>query len=218
MFHLQNLEPTLIPSEEFAKIEKQQAGSLKIPASEWTSFKKRIYSQYNSAVNRDYQIALQIYSFLKEDSKAIRKYPYRKSFSLKIQEYNLFWDSVQRIEDSLFPSTETPSKLFKPKKKNFSLSTNQTKILVITNAQIEFCNITKTFFWTTVSGSDTIEEAHNHPLAQTIFSFLETIPWKRNSGGIIIDYEYEGMKFKDETIAYSFGPVGNKLSKNTNRN
>jgi len=199
-----------------------ERGSIKVPSSEWTSFKVKVKNAYNNLVQQDYNIALKLYQNLLEDAKGKRKYNFRYNLVINLQKLNLKWYRAERIETALFPPSEHLAtrrrKPFKPKKKNFNRINNQTEKIELGLASIGFSNLTKTFFWYVEENNRAVSEAHDDPFVKIIFEALTDVDWKRNSGGVIVgndEYNREATHpgGANNYITYSYGPIGLKISK-----
>jgi len=187
---------------------KEIFGFIKIPANQWSSFKRSILQKYNALLKRDYYYANILYQFLIEKKKTEKNFTFRKAFSLYIQEYNFHWDTVERIEKSLFKEANS-KKLYKPKAKNFKLATNQTKRIDIANFSFSFINSSKEIHLNI--HSLLLDEFEKHPILNFIFLNLDqNISWNRNSGGIIF------VSHRENILHHKiYGPIGNK-QKNSN--
>tara|TARA_B100000029_G_scaffold456360_1_gene484315 strand:+ start:38 stop:673 length:636 start_codon:yes stop_codon:yes gene_type:complete len=193
-----------------------ERGSVKIPASEWSKFKKSILSTYNTIIKRDFAIALNTYNYLKVSAKGRRNFNYKQSLMFKLQEANLNYDSYNRIERAMFPWNKDRKTPLKPKKKDFKLVNNQTEQLSLDGFSIGLSNKNKTLYWEVLENNHAVDEAHNHPIAMAVFSALNNVTWKRNSGGIIVandeynrqdDSPFGGGNY----VTHAFGPLGKNL-------
>ena len=193
-----------------------ERGSVKIPASEWSTFKKKILGAYNQIIKRDFALAVNSYNYLKVSAKGRRNYNYKQNLVLKLQEANLNWDSYNRIELSMFPLTETRTTPLKPKKKDFKLVNNQTEHIDLDEFGIGISNKNKTLYWEVSENNHAVDEAHNHPVTIAVFAALNNVSWKRNSGGIIVaNDEYnrqdDGPGGGGNYVTHAFGPLGENL-------
>lgn len=193
-----------------------QRGSVKIPASEWSTFKKSVLGAYNKIVKRDFALAVNAYNYLKVSAKGRRNYRYKQNLVLKLQEANLNWDSYNRIELSMFPLTETRTTPLKPKKKDFKLVNNQTEYIDLDEFGIGISNKNKTLYWEVTENNHAVDRAHNHPVTIAVFAALNNVNWKRNSGGIIVaNDEYnrqdDGPGGGGNYVTHAYGPLGENL-------
>lgn len=194
-----------------------EKGSVKIPADQWSAFKKTIIKTYNAYTERDYRLALNLYNYLKVSSKGKRNYNYKRELILKLQESNITWDSYQRIELSLFPAGKERKTPFKPKMKDFPKATNQTQHISVGVATIGLSNSNKTFYWDVQENNHAVAEAHSHPIVKTLFLTLAALDWKRNSGGIIVGNDEYNADSEEpgagsNYITHAYGPLGKGLA------
>ena len=103
------------------------SGTIKIPAKEWSAFRKAVIAAHNSYNERSFEIARDLHAKIKLDSKYKRNYPFRgKTFDAV---YNGGLSVPNHFKDLIYCSLLTgdyPAKLKLPKKKDFPKATLKT--------------------------------------------------------------------------------------------
>lgn len=197
-----------------------EEGTILIPSSEWTSLKRSVIDTFNAGMHQNFRLAERTYSHILEAGRTQRGFNYKDEAIAFLTRFNLNWQSMYLIEDSMFSPFKDGSlrrKPLKPKKKNFPFATNKTSSLDLGHAVVTLHNNLKQLHWRVLESDHAVEMAHTHPVAKTIFSRLKEIKWKRGSGGVILgNDEYNissGQGYLgggDDYLNYSFGPVGKK--------
>tara|TARA_Y100001970_G_scaffold285306_1_gene404631 strand:+ start:1242 stop:1871 length:630 start_codon:yes stop_codon:yes gene_type:complete len=196
-----------------------ERGTIKIPSTEWKSFKTKILTIANKIIERDYNLARKLYERIMKEGEDIRAFNYKNALRIAMQQENTHYDSSWRIEKSMFPFQAERRKPLKPKKKNFKSATNRTESLKLNGeATISFDNTMKTVTWNVPENNHAVEEAHEHLLGKALFTALGSVTWKRNSGGVLIgNNEYnKGDSMEGEGANYitaAYGPLGAKRLK-----
>ena len=200
-----------------------ERGRIKIPNTEWTILKSKILKAYNRLIDNDHTIATNTYNTIVNEGKGVRNFNYRSAaIAYLMRTHNLHYDSINRIELSLFsPSASVKRrKPLKPKRKDFPLATNRTTQFRIGSSFIQLDNKNKLFTWNVPENNHAVDTAHEHPVTIAAFNALKDITdkngWKRNSGGVIIGNDEYNSSSTDiggggNYITARFGPLGQKI-------
>ena len=160
-----------------------EKGDIRIPRSEFTTFKKDLIFRYNF-----YLIVLQskakaIYEICVQDSKGKRNYNYESKITeliLSLIGSDLY--ATRMVSESLLPVNKQ-GKPKKPKAKNFPKKTNRDEIfgyhLTINQAK-------RTAFWRVPKGFNASFNARESFVGKLFFKTLSEVEWKNGSGGSII--------------------------------
>ena len=173
-----------------------ERGSIKIPAKEWSAFRRAIITGYNRLEDERYAEALLAHAKIlaaKKGKRGFNTYRYA-NYDLELPEH---------IMELLFTyNQETAARSFnKPKKKNLNKKPlgKDCYLDVGDEAGIYFTSKTRTVEWDVPENNRACEAARRHPLAKLFFRRLDGMTWTRGSGGKIIgnneynrDSGYEG--------------------------
>lgn len=185
------------------------SGTIKIPAKEWSAFRKAVIAAHNSYNERSFEIARDLHAKIKLDSKYKRNYPFRgKTFDAV---YNGGLSVPNHFKDLIYCSLLTgdyPAKLKLPKKKDFPKATLKTWDYGYFN----LLHSSKSIHYEVEENNRAVEQAAADPFVKQVFRLLGRMTWTRNSGGTIVgndeynrdcDYEDGGSNY----IVKRFGPM-----------
>lgn len=139
-----------------------ESGTIKIPAKEWSSFRKQIISAWNEEQDRLLAEAKAAYKSLKENPS------FQPSWKLR---HLIFVDGKPQL-----PTAKVVNKL----------PVSKGAILRIDGASIALNDEQKTVQWDVEENNHACEDARSQPLARLMFKLLNDMEWTRGSGGSII--------------------------------
>jgi hypothetical protein len=186
------------------------SGTIKIPTKEWSAFRKAVIAAHNSWTERSFEIARDLHTKVKLDSKYKRNYSYyNKIFNIV---YNGNLSVPHHSKDAIYSSLLTggyPNRKLKlPKKSDFFKATLKTE----SYGYFTLNHASKTISYYVEENNRAVEEAATDPFVKQVFQLLNRITWTRNSGGTIVgndeynrDCSYEGGG--GNYIVHRFGPV-----------
>lgn len=160
-------------------------GVIKIPAKEWSSFRKSLIRAWNEDQEKVYKRALVAWDKVSQEIKG-------KRGENRVRALNAALDRYCDVETwSLISSYQQDStgrymrKVHKPKKpKAFPLTKDA--VLNMPDATIVLKNETKTVEWDVPENNHACDSARMHPIATVLFRLLSQMTWTRGSGGQIV--------------------------------
>lgn len=194
-----------------------ESGTIKLPASEYVSFRKAIISAHNTLKQNIFNIACAELAKLKQATKGLRKEEKLK-VAQSLLSKNANDEQRFEIEKLIFAFDDRRNFVgFKnPKKKDMGLlPLSKGSSIQFEDANIVFNDKNKTVLWDVGENNHAVESARGHILGRLFFKLLHSINWTRNSGGIIIgndeynrdsDYEGGGANYAKDR----FGPLGKR--------
>lgn len=140
-----------------------ERGVIKIPAKDWSAFRKALISAWN-----EHQV-----SFLKEAKEA-----YRKLRKDELVPERFRWIII----DSATGKRTAPTA---KKMRKIPLGSKRCTIC-LEDADIELNGEAKTVTWYVHEGNHAREYARQEPIGKLLFQLLNKITWTRGSGGVIV--------------------------------
>ena len=177
-----------------------ESGTIKIPADQWPSFKKSLIETYNKKQISLHKVALDVYEKLMVESKGKRKY----DFDSKIRElvcihnnsteYPDEYNDYRLLNFAMLPVNKS-GKPSKPKNKDFALKTNRSDTF---GPNITIDNKKRTVTWLVDENNHACESARATYMGAALFQLLNSMNWKRGSGGKIIGNDEYNQEDSDE--------------------
>ncbi len=176
-----------------------EQGTIKIPADQWSSFKKSLTETYNNKQQWRYKKALQVYEQLMADSKGKRKYDFGSKIRELVCVYNSGldypdqYDDYRSIERALLPVNKS-GKPKKPKAKDFPANTNRSDTFP---PYITINNKNRTVTWYVEENNRAVDSARGTYMGVAFFKLLDSVNWKRGSGGKIVGNDEYNQEDRD---------------------
>ena len=176
-----------------------EQGTIKIPADQWSSFKKSLTETYNKKQQWRYKKALEVYEQLMVDSKGKRKYDFGSKIRELVCVYNSGldypdqYDDYRSIERALLPVNKS-GKPKKPKAKDFPANTNRSDTFP---PYITINNKNRTVTWYVEENNRAVDSARGTYMGVAFFKLLDSVNWKRGSGGKIVGNDEYNQEDRD---------------------
>jgi hypothetical protein len=174
-----------------------ERGTIKIPAKEWSKFRKSIITEHNRLEDERLAEALRAHAKLlaaKKGKRGFDVYGYANNdMNLSYQVLRLLFSYNKDTRKQKFRKPKKKDLDKKPVSKDCLLNVGESE------ASIFFNSPTHTVEWDVGENNHACDNAHEQPLAKLFFRKLNNMNWTRGSGGKIIgnneynrDSEYEG--------------------------
>jgi hypothetical protein len=201
-----------------------ERGTIRIPAGQYPAFRKKILKAWNDRQKYLLKVAKLVHERLKKAGYRKRNFDFGSYFQDNFDELVQFtresnFLSISDEDDRwvisrLIFGNEDKSKPHNPQQKDLKLiPISKQANIHFDEASICFNDEEKLVAWAVDENNHAVERAHNHPMAGVLFSALDEIDWKRQSGGTIVkNDEYHRESYEEDGggnyATYHFGPLG----------
>ena len=159
-------------------------GVIKIPAKEWSAFRKTLIKAWNEDQEKVYRRALQAWERVNEAIKGKRGKNRVEALNAALDRY-CDAETRPRVVSFKLEFRQYRPHFHKPKKPK-ALPVTKDAILNMPDAAIILKNETKTVEWDVPENNHACENAQKHPIAKLLFRLLFQMKWTRGSGGQIV--------------------------------
>lgn len=185
-----------------------ERGTIKIPAKEWSGFRKGLLEAWNDKQNETLSDAKLAHAKLKYAARgkrgfikrheamrdALHRYcDFRKQtwgwepLSDEARERFNELDRLLLVCDPKSPGMLDRTKLQTPKKSDLDLKpVSKDADIMLPDASVHFRNKTRTVEWDVGENNHAVENAHEHWFAKRLFRAIKRITWTWGSGGKIV--------------------------------
>jgi hypothetical protein len=220
-----------------------ERGEIRIPNSQWAKFRTNLLKEWNARQEKNLAEAKKAHAVLKAAGKGKRgenrisamREALAKFAGGSLNDWGHFtapttvrWSGGFRIEDKNQEASDSYYRLTRlllpqhrdaklqgvPKKKDFPFVqlTKDARIL-LPDAQVTFCNSSKTVDWFVDENNRAVERANDHWFAHKLFGALERMQWTRNSGGTVVgndEYNRDDCSVGGggNYVTKRYGPIG----------
>jgi len=175
-----------------------ERGEIKLPAKEFSKFRRKIIEAHNSDQDRIFDLAQKAHAAVANAAKGKRGFDKQEYFE---DELRLFgddddtgWQDKFAVSDLIFPYipleggiNTSKRKFAAPKKKDLKkLPVSKDCCLSCGEASIAFDSKRKVVIWSVPENNHAVEDSRSHPVAKLFFRLLDQVNWTRGSGGKII--------------------------------
>jgi hypothetical protein len=151
-----------------------EEGSVKLPASEWASFRTAIIEKVNALRKKKLALAVEAYHAAQEAGKGKRGF----SRAAWVQDSERFYPVAYEI------TRRGETKVFKPKKKDFPLlPTSKSVVLHLEEVTITLDNKKRALTYCSGENNRAVEHGRDNPVVDLMFQKLRAIAWTRGTGG-----------------------------------
>ena len=193
-----------------------EQGTIKIPTSEWKTFRERIISAHNKSRIKLFDKANALYEWIKANKKRGENiFAYNGAFDRAWEALTIHADDETRYEVQQFVEIngKGKSKLQKPKKKDMKLlplSKSANISFSDGEGHISLDNKTRQVHWGVDENNHSCDNARAHDMGVAFFDALRRVTWKRGSGGSIVgnDEYNRDARGDEEGGNYSKGEYG----------
>lgn len=188
-----------------------ERGTLKIPASQFSRFKRDFIDRYNGIMERRYNAAYDLWNQLRTEAKGKRGFDYHKRFEEITANAPSKYEGIEAHD--LFPRGGQERKPKMPKRASFPKATYKTSEFSIDgNGRVVFFPETREVLWDVYENNHAVEAARESAVGVLFFKVLGSVKWTRGSGGVITgNNEYnQGDQPGDGAnyVTQRFGPLG----------